>query len=47
MFERRPDYSCEVARDDFFFMDDPEHLELYLDGLRKAGIPEHSPKERT
>ncbi len=47
LFERRPDYSCEVARDDFFFMDDPEHLELYLDGLRKAGIPEHSPKERT
>ena len=38
--ERHPGYSCETTRDDFFFMDHPEHLEIYLDGLRKAGVPE-------
>jgi TolB-like protein/Flp pilus assembly protein TadD len=40
LYERHPGYSCETTRDDFFFMDHPEHLEVYLDGLRTAGVPD-------
>lgn len=40
--ERHPGYSCETTRDDFFFMDSPDLLAVYLDGLRKAGVPEGS-----
>lgn len=39
LFEERPGYSCETARDDLFFLDDPAGLEAYLTGLRRAGIP--------
>ena len=39
-YERHPGYTCETSRDDFFFMDHPDHLAIYLDGLRKAGVPE-------
>ena len=40
LYERHPGYTCETTRDDFFFMDHPDHLAIYLDGLRKAGVPE-------
>lgn len=40
--ERHPGYSCATTRDDFFFMDSPDLLAVYLDGLRKAGVPEGS-----
>ena len=36
--ERHPGYSCETARDDFFFMEHPKHLEIYIDGLKRAGV---------
>jgi tetratricopeptide (TPR) repeat protein len=36
----RPGYSVSVASDDFFFLNDPENLGRYLDGLRAAGLPE-------
>lgn len=38
--ERMPGYSIAVARDDFFFLDDPENEARYLAGLRAAGVPE-------
>ncbi len=40
LYERHAGYTCETTRDDFFFMDHPDHLAIYLDGLRKAGVPE-------
>ncbi len=40
LLERKPDYSIAVARDDFFFLDDPENEERYLAGLRAAGVRE-------
>jgi hypothetical protein len=40
--ERHPGYSCETTRDDFFLLDSPDLLAVYLDGLRQAGVPEHS-----
>ncbi len=40
LYERHPGYTCETARDDFFFMNHPRHLAIYLDGLRKAGVSE-------
>jgi TolB-like protein/DNA-binding winged helix-turn-helix (wHTH) protein len=40
MLEKYPDYSVTVARDDFFFCDDAALVERFLDGLRRAGIPE-------
>jgi tetratricopeptide (TPR) repeat protein len=38
--DRKPDFSCRFARDRLFFIKDPEHLERYLMGLRKAGVAE-------
>lgn len=38
LLEHKPDYSVAVARDDFFFLDDPENLDRYLAGLRAAGV---------
>lgn len=40
LFERRPGFTCEVARRRLFYIKDHAQLELYLEGLRKAGIPE-------
>jgi TolB-like protein/Tfp pilus assembly protein PilF len=36
--QRKPDFSCAFARTRLFYVKDPEHIERYLDGLRKAGI---------
>jgi tetratricopeptide (TPR) repeat protein len=38
--ERRPGFNCALARQRLFYIRDENQLELYLEGLRKAGIPE-------
>ncbi|MGG5819956.1 winged helix-turn-helix domain-containing tetratricopeptide repeat protein [Falsiroseomonas sp. HW251] len=43
LLERQPDYSLEMARSDFFFCRDAARIEPFLDGLRRAGVPEHAP----
>jgi TolB-like protein len=35
---RKPNFSCAFARERLFYIKDPEHLERYLEGLRKAGV---------
>jgi TolB-like protein/cytochrome c-type biogenesis protein CcmH/NrfG len=39
LLQRKPDFSCSLARKRLFYLKDPGQLELYLDGLRRAGIP--------
>jgi tetratricopeptide (TPR) repeat protein len=39
LLQRKPDFSCSFARKRLFYVKNPDQLELYLDGLRKAGIP--------
>jgi DNA-binding winged helix-turn-helix (wHTH) protein len=36
----RPDFSCSFARERLFFIKNRAHLGSYLEGLRKAGVPE-------
>lgn len=40
LLQRKQDFSCRFARKRLFYVKNPDQLELYLDGLRKAGIPE-------
>lgn len=35
-----PDFSCDWARQRLFYITDGHQLELYVDGLHRAGIPE-------
>ena len=37
---RRPGFSCSFARDHLFYVKDSAQVEHYVDGLRKAGLPE-------
>lgn len=39
LLEHRPDFSCRLACRRLFYVKDASHLEIYLKGLRKAGIP--------
>jgi TolB-like protein len=39
LLERKPDFSCAFARRRLFFVKNPAHVELYVEGLLKAGIP--------
>jgi tetratricopeptide (TPR) repeat protein len=39
LMRARPDFSCAFARSRLFFLRIPEHLEVFLDGLRRAGVP--------
>lgn len=39
LMRARPGFSCAFARSRLFFVRIPEHLEIFLDGLRRAGIP--------
>jgi TolB-like protein/Tfp pilus assembly protein PilF len=39
LLQRKPDFSCSFARKRLFYLKDPDQLELYLEGLRRAGIP--------
>jgi hypothetical protein len=40
LLHRKPDFSCSLARRRLFYVKDPAHLDLYVEGLRKAGLPE-------
>ena len=40
MRQRKPDVSCRFARERLFYVKDPRHLDLYLSGLRHAGVTE-------
>jgi hypothetical protein len=40
LLQRKPDFSCGFARKRLFYVKDPGQLALYVEGLRKAGIPE-------
>jgi TolB-like protein/tetratricopeptide (TPR) repeat protein len=40
LLDRRPDFCCEVARQRLFYIKNPEQIEIYIEGLAKAGIPE-------
>ncbi len=44
LLTKMPEYSCSFARDDFTFLKKPlwgeAHLDMYVTGLRKAGLPE-------
>lgn len=39
LMERKPGFTCDLARKRLFYVKDETHLGIYLDGLRKAGIP--------
>lgn len=43
----RPGYSCATAGEDFGFFDAPEFVPRYVDGLRKAGLPEQMDSSST
>jgi TolB-like protein/DNA-binding winged helix-turn-helix (wHTH) protein len=38
LLQRKPEFSCAFARRRLFFIKNPAHLELYIEGLLKAGI---------
>ncbi|MCZ6590530.1 MAG: adenylate/guanylate cyclase domain-containing protein [Alphaproteobacteria bacterium] len=40
LLDENPDFSCGFAQKKLFFIKRPEQLALYLEGLRKAGVPE-------
>jgi len=40
LLRRKPDFSVGFVRRFVFYIKIPDQLELYLDGLRKAGVPE-------
>lgn len=40
LLQRKPDFTCSFARKRLFYIKSPEQLELYIEGLRRAGIPE-------
>jgi TolB-like protein len=39
LLQRRPGYTAETAREQFFFCNDPAFVERYVEGLRIAGLP--------
>lgn len=39
LMERRPGFTCKVARQRLFYVKNPHYVDTYIDGLRKAGIP--------
>jgi hypothetical protein len=38
LLQRSPDFSCGLARRRLFYVKDDAHLDLYVQGLRLAGI---------
>jgi len=42
-----PHFSIGYARRKLFYLKRPEQLDLYLEGLRRAGVPEDSPEPAT
>jgi TolB-like protein/DNA-binding winged helix-turn-helix (wHTH) protein len=40
LLQRKPEFSCGFARQRLFYVKNPVQLDVYVEGLRKAGIPE-------
>ena len=40
LLDKEPKYTCRFARQDFFFTEDDKFVDLYVEGLRKAGVPD-------
>jgi hypothetical protein len=40
LLQRKPEFSCRLARKRLFYIKDPVHLDIYIEGLGKAGVPE-------
>jgi tetratricopeptide (TPR) repeat protein len=40
LHQRKPDFTCSLARRRLFYVRDPAHLDIYVEGLRQAGLPE-------
>ncbi len=40
LLQQNPSFSLAFAREKLFYLKLPEQIELYIDGLRKAGVPE-------
>ena len=40
LLRRKPDFTCSFARDHLFYVKDPAQVDHYVDGLRKASLPE-------
>lgn len=38
--QRKPAFTCRFARERLFYVRNPAHLDIYVEGLRRAGIPE-------
>jgi len=38
LLQRQPDFSCRLARKRLFYIKDPLHLDIYVEGLREAGV---------
>ncbi len=36
----KPDFTCGFARRRLFYVKDPQHIATYVEGLRRAGVPE-------
>jgi TolB-like protein len=39
LLQRKPDFTAHFARERLFYVRDPAHLDVYVEGLRLAGIP--------
>src|SRR5262245_29536520 len=40
LMKRKPDFSCGFARTRLFYVKNPDQVDLYVEGLRRAGISE-------
>lgn len=40
LLQRKPDFTCGFARSHLFYIKDKTQLETYIEGLRRAGVPE-------
>ena len=40
LLQHQPEFSCRLARKRLFYVKDQAHLDIYIEGLRKAGVPE-------
>ena len=37
---RKPEFTCSFARERLFYVRNPAHLDIYVEGLRRAAVPE-------
>ena len=40
LLERKPDFNCGWTRERLFYVLDADQLDIYVDGLRRAGVPD-------